>query len=29
LTALTRQIEALSAEVNELTKEVQAFTAGK
>lgn len=29
LTALTRQIEALSAEVSELTKEVQAFTAGK
>jgi len=29
LMALTRQIEALSAEVNELTKEVRTFTAGK
>jgi Zn-dependent metalloprotease len=29
LTALTRQIEALSAEVNELIKEVRAFTAEK
>jgi Zn-dependent metalloprotease len=29
LTELTQQIEALSAEVNELTKEVRAFTAGK